>query len=413
MNPDAATSDTTPVSDASLAPAPQELPHAMQLNAAGLLVPIGRAIDRPFPTIENIGMWSAGGPMDIDGATDTDTLQGFLETEFDTADCDRSVMALGSFTQELRHVVPFQTLAVTPPTKCDAGVVVSIPTDELTQDSMEALARLLEKYGVATTGFSSASGSSLHATREDGIEPASVSESALILGVHIPVAQLSTEGESDVRDESSDTVTVGPARTESYARTSAAAEGADIRLDGRRRGIHGFAPDPEPRFTLPVSQGTSDVASLLTVEQRADIVSLEVRTSGTAASGMQTVQPTVSSDAHRGPGEPSPLNGPPDTPESASHQETQQAKVDNAAGMLDVFAKKSPVTVKGRDGEGLKQATARAGEPSIASRHRSDAGTESEDGEVQVSVDGTDHTDGTVRAGGASGTTDRSSKASL
>ncbi|MFM8569047.1 MAG: hypothetical protein ACKOB6_05545, partial [Candidatus Kapaibacterium sp.] len=215
MNPDAATSDTTPVSDASLAPAPQELPHAMQLNAAGLLVPFGRAIDRPFPMIENIGMWSAGGPMDIDGATDTDTLQGFLETEFDTADCDRSVMALGSFTQEQRHVVPFQTLAVTPPTKCDTGVVVSILTDELTQDSMEALARLLEKYGVATTGFSSASGSSLHATREDGIEPASVSESALILGEHIPVAQLSTEGESDVRGESSDTVTVGSARTES------------------------------------------------------------------------------------------------------------------------------------------------------------------------------------------------------
>lgn len=113
-----------------------------------------------------------------------------------------SVMTLGSFTHELRSVVPFQTLAVTPPTKSDAGVVVSIPTDELTQDSMEALAALLAKYGVATTGFTGESDADVRVAESDTETQPSVSEKTLILGVHLPVMNAPHRAENSPLAES-------------------------------------------------------------------------------------------------------------------------------------------------------------------------------------------------------------------
>jgi flagellar hook-length control protein FliK len=109
---------------------------------------------------------------------------------------------------ELAGIVSFTTLAAAPPSAEEADVIVSIPTSELTEDSLDSLNKLLAKHGVVTTGFlrdendaSSAAGEQLPEADSTGGVSAQAIESALILGVHIPlVVNTTADAETNTAD---------------------------------------------------------------------------------------------------------------------------------------------------------------------------------------------------------------------
>lgn len=327
-------------------------------------------------------------------------MSAFVDAEFETADCARSMTALGSFTKELRHVVPFQTIAVTPPTKNDAGVVVSIPTDELTQDSMEALAKLLEKYGVATTGFMRESESEVRPMESELLQP-SVSESALILGVHIPVqpthesATMNMDPEYHDAPQSLDPLSrlssmnssdpallINSSKVGSHADTTLdephgmtvdhmkggstvsdplADSSTEKLLDTgaeRRRGIHGLRTESEdsPSFD---KDHLRNVASMnIRVHEKASHDSQSPEQLESAGTNLDGIPQAV----------PSPESGVSMTARAQSEGVAQSAqpeqhrsRVDEAAGTLDVLLKKTPAIGKGqgRDSENLQQVNSR------------------------------------------------------
>ncbi|MFN4769603.1 MAG: flagellar hook-length control protein FliK [Candidatus Kapaibacterium sp.] len=112
------------------------------------------------------------------------------------------------FMNELAGIVSFTTLAAAPPSAEEADVIVSIPTSELTEDSLDSLNKLLAKHGVVTTGFlrdendaSSAAGEQLPEADSTGGVSAQAIESALILGVHIPlVVNTTADAETNTAD---------------------------------------------------------------------------------------------------------------------------------------------------------------------------------------------------------------------
>jgi flagellar hook-length control protein FliK len=114
------------------------------------------------------------------------------------------------FMNELASIVSFTTLAAAPPSADEAGVIVSIPTNELTEDSLDSLNKLLAKHGVVTTGFlRDERATSLTAGEQSEAEDissgmsAQAIESALILGVHIPLAMnTSAKAESSLDTDS-------------------------------------------------------------------------------------------------------------------------------------------------------------------------------------------------------------------
>lgn len=323
----------------------------------------------------------------------------FLNTEFDTVDCAQSMTALGSFTNELRHVVSFQTIAVTPPTKSDAGVVVSIPTDELTQDSMEALAKLLEKYGVATTGFMRESESEVRPMETEFLQP-SVSESALILGVHIPVQPTHESASMNVDPEYRDApqsleplsrlssmslsdpaMPLSSTKLGSHADTSSdephgktvdhmksgstvsdpLADSSTEKLPEagveRRRGIHGLRTESEdsPSFD---NDHLRNVASMnIRVHEKASHDSQspeQLESAGTILDGSPQAVPSPES------GVSMTARAQSEGVAQSAQPEQHRSRVDEAAGTLDVLLKKSPAVVKGRDSESLKQMNGRA-----------------------------------------------------
>ncbi len=365
--------------------------HSVGVPVDGGLMMVGQSMTVSSAALQEVGTEYA--------SMSESHMSAFVDAEFETADCARSMTALGSFTKELRHVVPFQTIAVTPPTKNDAGVVVSIPTDELTQDSMEALAKLLEKYGVATTGFMRESESDVRPIESDLLQP-SVSESALILGVHIPVQPTHESASMNVDPEYRDT----PQSLEPLSRLSSMSlsdpamplsstklgSHADTTLDEphgmtvdhmksgstvsdplvdssteklpeagaeRRRGIHGLRTESKdsPSFD---KDHLRNVASMnIRVHEKASHDSQSPEQLESAGTNLDGIPQAV----------PSPESGVSMTARARSEGEAQSAqpeqhrsRVDEAAGTLDVLLKKSPAVVKGRDSESLKQMNGRA-----------------------------------------------------
>lgn len=388
--------------DASTAPSKSARESTLDVSTNPTVYAAGAPADGLLVTVGHSMAMSSGVLQEIDAeyaSVSGGAVSEFVDAEFDTADCARSMTALGSFTTELRHVVPFQTIAVTPPTKNDAGVVVSIPTDELTQDSMEALAKLLEKYGVATTGFMRESESDVRPIESDLLQP-SVSESALILGVHIPVQPTHESASMNVDPEYRDTpqsleplsrlssmslsdpaMPLSSTKLGSHADTSSdephgkhvdlmtsASTVSDPLADSsteklpeagaeRRRGIHGLRTESEdsPSFD---KDHLRNVASMnIRVHEKASHDSQSPEQLESAGTNLDGIPQAV----------PSPENGVSMTARARSEGAAQSAlpeqhrsRVDEAAGTLDVLLKKSPAVVKGRDSESLKQMNGRA-----------------------------------------------------